>query len=145
MVLVLLVVPSVLRAQPAAPSTPSGTEAILKLKDLQEQEHNLNEYRGKILVVNFWATWCVPCREEMPMLVRLKHRYGARGVEVIGAAADDESTQASIPQFVRKTKITFPIWVGAATDDMQRFGLGEALPATAIMDRNGQIVGRIIW
>src|SRR5690348_11786241 len=80
LVLVLLVASSVLRAQPGGPSTPSGTEAILKLKDLQEQEHSLNEYRGKILVVNFWATWCVPCREEMPMLVRLQQRYGARGV-----------------------------------------------------------------
>ncbi len=95
-------------------------------------------------MLNFWATWCIPCREEMPMLVDLQRRYESRGVQVIGASADEEGTQKAIPSFARKHRINFPIWIGATTANMQRLGLGEALPATAIIDRDGQIVGRIL-
>ena len=96
------------------------------------------------MVLNFWATWCVPCREEMPLLVSLQKRYGGRAVQVIGASVDDESTQAQIAPFIQKLKIRFPIWIGATIEHMQSLGLGSALPATAILDRDGQIAGRII-
>jgi len=116
----------------------------LTLKDLKGQEQSLGQHRGKIVVLNFWATWCIPCREEMPMLVGLQQRYKAQGIEVIGVSADEASTRKAIPSFARKQKIEFPIWIGGTTTDMQRLGLGEALPATAIIDRDGQIVGRIL-
>jgi thiol-disulfide isomerase/thioredoxin len=119
-------------------------EASLELKDLNGQPRRLTDFRGKIIVLNFWATWCVPCREEMPMLVALQKRYEARGVQVLAPSADEESTQKAIPEFIRKAKINFPIWIGATTADMKRLGLGEALPATAIIDRDGKIVGRLL-
>lgn len=105
---------------------------------------SLASLRGRPVVVNFWATWCAPCREEMPLLVALQKRYQPRGVQVIGASTDDESTQKNIPRFVRRLKLNFPIWVGAATADMRRLGLGDALPATAIVDRDGQTAARIL-
>jgi thiol-disulfide isomerase/thioredoxin len=141
--LATLVLACPLFPSPQLPQT-MGEPANLVLKDLQGRQQALEAYRGAIVVVNFWATWCVPCREEMPLLVAFQQGYAARGVQVIGASADDESTQKKIPGFARRLKINFPIWVGATTADMQRLGLGEALPATAILDRDGQIAARIL-
>ena len=80
----------------------------------------------------------------MPLLVDIQNRYASRGVVVIGASADDESTKPQIKPFVDKLRITFPIWTGATTAHMEQLGLGAALPATAIIDQQGQIAFRII-
>jgi hypothetical protein len=80
----------------------------------------------------------------MPLLVFLQNRYATRGVQVIAASVDDESTRDAIPEFSRRLKLNFPVWLGATIEDMQRLGLGKALPASAVIDRDGRIVGRII-
>jgi thiol-disulfide isomerase/thioredoxin len=116
----------------------------LLLPDLSGNSQTLDQHRGRVIVLNFWATWCVPCREEMPLLVDIQNRYATRGVVVIGASADDESTRAQIRPFAEKLRITFPIWTGATTEHMKALGLGEALPATAIVDETGQIAFRIL-
>jgi thiol-disulfide isomerase/thioredoxin len=122
----------------------AGDAAELSLADLRGEIHNLQEHRGKIVILNFWATWCVPCREEMPLLVSIQNRYADQGVVVIGASADEASTQNRIPEFLQKLKITFPVWVGANTRDMEKLGLGTGMPATAVIDQEGRIVGRIL-
>jgi len=122
----------------------AGDAAELSLADLRGEIHSLQEHRGKIVILNFWATWCVPCREEMPLLVSIQNRYADQGVVVIGASADEASTQNRIPEFLQKLKITFPVWVGANTRDMEKLGLGTGMPATAVIDQEGRIVGRIL-
>ena len=122
----------------------ASNRAELVLPDLSGDQQRLEQYRGQVVVLNFWATWCVPCREEMPLLVDLQNRYASRDVVVVGASADDESTGMQIRPFVEELRITFPIWTGATTADMDRFGLGTELPATAIIDRDGRIAFRII-
>ena len=117
---------------------------MLSLPDLSGNPQTLEQYRGRIVVLNFWATWCVPCRAEMPLLVDIQNRYAPRGVVVVGASADDESTKDQIKPFIEKLRITFPIWTGATTPQMEQLGLGAALPATAIIDQQGQIAFRII-
>jgi thiol-disulfide isomerase/thioredoxin len=135
---------ALLFASLAPASGPSEPPAHLSLPNLQSEPQSLEQYRGQIVVLNFWATWCVPCREEMPLLVEAQKRYAEQGVTVIGASADDASTQAKIAPFVEELSITFPIWTGATIPDMERLGLGSALPATAILDRDGRIAFRII-
>ncbi len=125
-------------------SQDSSLPVELALRALDGTEQKLSDYRGRVVILNFWATWCVPCREEMPMLVRLQQEYEGRGVVVIGPSADAPETQAKIEPFLRELKIGFPVWVGATTEHMERLGLGTALPATAVMDRDGRIVGRIL-
>ncbi len=118
--------------------------ARLELKDLDGARHSLKEFQGKIVILNFWATWCAPCLEEMPLLVEMQRRYQDRGVQVIGASADDESTQARIPSFVERLGITFPVWVGATTEHLEALGMPGVLPVTVIVDRDGRIAGRIL-
>jgi thiol-disulfide isomerase/thioredoxin len=118
--------------------------ALSSFKDLEGQPQRVENYRGRIVVLNFWATWCAPCLQEMPELVKLQRRYGARGVQVIGISADGPETVEQVPAFARRLEIDFPVWTGGTTADMQAFGLGNALPATAILNRESQVVGRIV-
>jgi thiol-disulfide isomerase/thioredoxin len=115
----------------------------LALRDISGAEHSLEEYRGKVVVLNFWATWCLPCKYEMPLLVDLQNRYPDR-IVVVGASLDDKETQKRIPKFVAKHKVQFPVWAGADTATLARFGLGTSLPATAFIDRDGSVIGRVL-
>jgi thiol-disulfide isomerase/thioredoxin len=117
-----------------------GTEVGLGLKDLGGVDQTLSSYRGRIVVLNFWATWCVPCRKEMPDLAAIQNAYAPFGVQVIGASADQLADRAKVVQFIREAKVNFPVWLGATTADMQRFGVGPGLPATIIINRDGKIV-----
>ncbi|MBL8180385.1 MAG: TlpA family protein disulfide reductase [Blastocatellia bacterium] len=133
----------VLAYGPALPILAS-TDAVLSLKDLTGAEQSLANYKGRYVVLNFWATWCIPCQKEMPDLSMIQNEYAPLGVQVIGAAGDPAADSAKVLKFIREYKVNFPIWLGASTTDMQRFGLGEVLPATAIIDRDGKIVWRKI-
>ena len=84
----------------------------LTLQDANGQKVRLRDLRGKPVVLNFWATWCVPCNDEMPMLVEMEKAYAARGVVFIGASLDDAKTKAKIPAFVAEHRIGFPglVW-----------------------------------
>lgn len=117
-----------------------GRQLELTLKDLFGAEQSLSQYKGRIVVLNFWATYCAPCRKEMPDLAAVQNEYAALGVQVIGASADEAEDRAKVLQFIKETKINFPVWLGASAADMMRFGLGAALPGTVIVGRDGRIV-----
>ncbi len=119
-----------------------GTEAELTLKDLSGVEQRLSAYRGRVVVLNFWATYCVPCLKEMPDLAAIQNHYAALGVQVIGAAADTAEDKQKVLQFIKSSKVNFPVWLGASAEDMQRFGLGSALPGTVVIGRDGKIAAK---
>ena len=119
-------------------------KADLTLQDSAGKKVRLRDLRGKPLVLNFWATWCGPCKAEMPMLVELEKQYAARGVQFIGASMDDSKTKAQIPSFLAEHHVAFPVWYGASADDLDRLHLGGAVPATAFLDAEGHIVARIL-
>jgi thiol-disulfide isomerase/thioredoxin len=116
-----------------------GKEIELTLKDPFGTDQRLSALKGRIVILNFWATYCIPCRTEMPDLAAIQNEYAALGVQVIGASADDAKERAKVLEFVKETKINFPIWMGASTADMIRFGLGTALPGTVVVGRDGRI------
>lgn len=116
-----------------------GSEVDLTLKDLFGAEQRLSALKGRIVILNFWATYCVPCRREMPDLGAIQNEYAALGVQVVGASTDTTEDRAKVLQFIKETKINFPIWTGATTADMMRFGLGAALPGTVVVGRDGRI------
>jgi thiol-disulfide isomerase/thioredoxin len=116
-----------------------GTEVDLKLKDLSGIEQNLGALKGRIVILNFWATYCIPCRKEMPDLAAIQNEYAALGVQVIGASTDEAADRAKVLQFIKDTKVNFPIWMGASSSDMLKFGLGTALPGTVVIGKDGHI------
>jgi thiol-disulfide isomerase/thioredoxin len=128
----------------AAKPVPVSDDAVLALKDLTGANQSLAGYRGRVVVLNFWATWCEPCKKEMPDLSAIQNDYAPLGVQVIGAAGDEAGESAKVLKFIREFKVNFPVWVGASTTDMERFGVGAVLPATIIIDREGKIVWREI-
>lgn len=117
----------------------------LKVKNLEGKRANLKEYEGqaKIIVLNFWATWCVPCNQEMPMLVKEQAKYKGRGVQVIGVSVDKPGDKGKVKKFIAKYHVDFPVWVGGDADDLDHWKLGQAVPATAFIE-DGKIVGRVL-
>ena len=117
--------------------------AVLVLKDASGERVRLSDYRGKVVVLNFWATWCAPCRDEIPMLVEMEKEYSNRGVVFIGATLDDAKSSRQISDYIVRFGIKYPVWYGATGDDVARFGLGVAVPDTVFLDPEGQIVARV--
>lgn len=113
-----------------------------RFTDLEGKPRGLAEWRGKVLVLNFWATWCAPCREEIPMFIEARGEYAPYGVEFVGIGIDKAD---KIAEFARQMRINYPILVAdaAAMDMMRRLGNRAAgLPFTVIVDRAGIPVAR---
>ena len=107
------------------------------LKDITGRTVRLRDYRGKVVLVNFWATWCPPCRAEMPDLVRLQREYARRGLQIIGITYPPE-TRTRVRRFARSLKVNYPIILG--TRQLKaRFSSDETLPLTVVIDRDGKV------
>jgi len=109
------------------------------LADLQGQAQSLGQWRGKVLVVNYWATWCHPCREEMPGFSRLQEKYRDKGVQFVGISID---TADKIIEFQKITPVSYPLLIGDINVMENSAKLGnnrQALPFTAVFDRQGRL------
>lgn len=109
------------------------------LPDTDGRSQSLAQWRGKILVVNYWATWCPPCIDEMPMLSDLQQRYAARGVQFVGIAVDDA---AKVREFAQRTPVAYPLLVGGTDSARITAGLGNAamaMPFSLVLDRDGEL------
>jgi thiol-disulfide isomerase/thioredoxin len=109
-------------------------------KDAQGVSRSLGQFQGEVVVVNFWATWCAPCREEMPGFVKLQERWKGRGVQFVGLANDDP---AKVVRFGTELQVNYPLWTGGAEvmDLSRRLGNRVGvLPHTVILDREGRVV-----
>jgi peroxiredoxin len=120
---------------------PADATALLALSlpDQAGQSQPMAQWRGKVLVVNFWATWCAPCREEMPEFVRAQKEYGPKGLQVVGIAIDSAD---KVQQFAKDLDLNYPALVGGyGAMDLSK-GLGNdlvALPFTLVLDRRGKV------
>jgi len=112
------------------------------VKDLKGREISLSNYSGKVVFLNFWATWCAPCKAEIPDFIEAYKQYKDKGMEIIGISVDRIS-QKSVLKFVEKYKINYPVVMG--TDKIQKdYEPGPYVPTTIIIDQEGKIRHRHI-
>lgn len=111
------------------------------LASLDGSTLKLSDFRGKAVLLNFWATWCEPCKIEMPWFVELQKKYGPQGLQILGVAMDDSSAK-DIAEFAKKMGVNYPIMIGKEAVGDQYGGL-PYLPSTFYIDRDGKVVDRV--
>lgn len=141
--------PKAVAAAPAAPAPAGGAQAALpklgkapawELKDVNGAVVRSTQFAGKVVVVDFWATWCPPCRAEIPGYTELQKKYGKDGFVIVGVSLDQAGPDV-VKAFASKHAVNYPLVMG---DDavVGAFGGVEAIPTTFLIDRNGQIRDR---
>jgi thiol-disulfide isomerase/thioredoxin len=114
----------------------------LNLQDMKGTHHELSEYKGKVVLLNFWATWCVPCASEMPLLGEMQRRYKGKLI-VIAASIDDPLDRNKLEPFLRKHKAgNLKLMVGPTLDTLSELGMGDALPDTLFINAQGNVVAK---
>jgi thiol-disulfide isomerase/thioredoxin len=113
----------------------------LTLTDLNDITHSLEDYRGRVILVNLWATWCPPCKEEMPTLQAFHNKYSDDGFAVI--AINDGDPTPDVVQFVKDYKLTFPVWLDPTYSATELAFKTLNLPSSFLIDRNGIV--RLQW
>ena len=121
------------------PSSPRAAAPDFTLTALDGKSLALHDYRGKVVLLDFWATWCTPCREETPHFVELQRKYGGQGLQVVGVSMDDDDQP--VRDFYREFRMNYPVAMGTAHLG-QAYGGVLGLPLLFVIDRNGLIVAK---
>jgi thiol-disulfide isomerase/thioredoxin len=132
-------------------TTTANAAPEVTFKDLQGKDVPFSSLKGKVVLVNFWATWCEPCQMEIPWLIGFQQKYGGKGFTVLGVAMDDEGAKVVAP-FVQdklwdvdgtKMKMDYPIVIGS-DDIAQKFGGLLGLPTSVLVSRDGKMIKRTL-
>ncbi len=115
-----------------------GAAPAFSLPDLKGREVPLSDFRGKVVVLDFWATWCPPCKREIPDFIDLQRKYGPQGLQIVGIALDEPE---KVADFVRQNGMDYPVLMGS-DEVAARYGGIEGIPTTFLIDRDGKIVNR---
>jgi thiol-disulfide isomerase/thioredoxin len=124
---------SFLNTRAEAPATTVAALAGEPFKTLEGAAFSTADWKGKVVVLNYWATWCVPCRSEIPEFNKIHDELGAQGVEVVGISMDEDGAEAVKP-YLAKTRMSYTIGLGS--------GAMDTLPITVVLDRKGNTVAR---
>lgn len=133
---------ALLARSPAQTGVRTANAPDFELKDLGGRTVKLSDYRGKVVLINFWATWCPPCQAEMPDLVRLQKENESRGLRIIGMTYPAYDRKA-VRRLARELKLNYPVLYGSR-ELAAKYEVGEILPATVVVDRQGMIRARIL-
>ncbi len=120
----------------------TGTAADFAAQDLQGKPVRFAAYRGKVVLLNFWATWCPPCRKEMPSMERLHRAYRERGLVVL-AVSQDEAPLEEVRRFAVSLGLTFPVWHDRDREAARHFSL-PGVPTSYLIAHDGQLAWRVL-
>lgn len=121
---------------------------VFSWKDVAGNEHSLEDYRGKVVLVNFWGTWCPPCRRELPGLAKIRKELGTKQMEIIGINVGEQPRQGktieeNVAAFASSNSIGWPLVI-ASDEVVTAYGGIEAVPTTFVIDRDGKIAAKIV-
>lgn len=135
------VVPDPSDARPASEGCKAEGPAnlTLTLKDMNDAEYKLSDLKGKVVLVNFWASWCAPCLAEIPEFIKVREEYHDRGFEILGISTDD--TPAQLRDFARKYKTNYPL-VQVTAEVEEAYGPVFGLPTSILVARDGSVCKR---
>jgi peroxiredoxin len=142
-ILLLMFVVVWLQSAKYEPLTVGKAAPDFQLPDLNDKEIRLSDYRGKVVFLNFWATWCKPCREEMPSMQVLYKNFEKDGLVILAVSIDRVTTKKEIPPFVKGLNLTFPVLVDSWGQTDKRYKL-MGVPETYIIDREGTLREKVI-
>ena len=122
----------------ACPANAKPANLNFTLKDLSNKDVKLSAFKGKVILLDFWATWCGPCKVEIPWFIEFQNKYGKDGLQVIGVSVDDTLTK--LKPYVDSMKMNYPVLQGLDHDDIQdAYGPMFGIPVTAVISRDGKI------
>ncbi len=111
------------------------------LKDMNGKDVRLADYKGKVILLNFWATWCPPCKLEIPAFVELERQYKDKGLVILGVSIDDPIDK--LPPFAKEYDVNYPLLVGQDREDIQdAYGPMFGIPVSVLIGRNGKVCGK---
>ena len=142
MVALLFVSVTLLSCQAASTGEGGPVAPEFSLRDLDGKPYSLSDAKGKVIILDFWATWCPPCRMEIPHFQALHEEYSAKGLEVIGIALDRGGV-SDVRPFVRANGVTYPILIGDQKVTADYGGI-RGIPTTFVIDRKGRIVQKFV-
>src|SRR5690606_749050 len=122
----------------ACPANAKKADLNFTVKDLEGRSVKLADFKGKVILLDFWATWCPPCKAEIPGFVELQEQYGEQGLQVVGVSVDDPPEK--LKPFADEFKMNYPVIVGLGRDDLQdAYGPMWGIPTTFLISRDGRI------
>nr|ADC35944.1 thioredoxin-like protein [uncultured bacterium 70] len=130
-------------AGPASAQKSETKQAKLSFsfKDLTGKTVSLSNFKGKVILLDFWATWCVPCKQEIPGFIDLQKKYGDRGLQIIGLSVDDSLNMAK--EYATKMKMNYPVLLAEGKEDvLKAYDPIPSIPVSIVIDRGGRIVSR---
>lgn len=129
-----------LASAPAAAQQSAGTLATdFTLRDIENQAVSLADYRGSVVLMNFWATWCGPCMQEMPHLQAMYDELKGQGFVVLSVSTDDARDASKVKPLVKAKRLTFPVVLDKETTVVSQYNPAKTLPYTVLIDRDGKI------
>ena len=124
----------------ACPANAKPANLNFTLKDLNNTDVKLSSFKGKVILLDFWATWCAPCRIEIPGFIELYNKYRSRDFVVLGVSMDE--TSSPVKPFVQKLKMNYPVLIGTGREDIEQAFELTGLPTSFIISRDGKICGQ---
>ncbi len=119
---------------------PSGQATDFSLEDLDGHEVRLSDFAGKVVLLDFWATWCTPCQAELPYLEKIYEKHKAQGFVLLGISMDGPETIATVPTIVRQYDLSFPVLLDKETEVVGIYNPMRTAPFQVLIDRHGRIV-----
>jgi thiol-disulfide isomerase/thioredoxin len=110
-------------------------------KDTEGKKVSLSDFKGKVIILDFWATWCVPCKAEIPGFIELQKKYGEKGLQIIGLSVDDSMPTAK--KYATEMKMNYPVLLAEGKEDiLKAYDPIPSIPVSVVIDRQGRIVAR---